>query len=55
MASASPVILILGSGPNIGQHVAQAFATKGYSVALASRTVTEEPLAPRTKKKIEIT
>ena len=37
MASTSSVILILGSGPNIGQHVAQAFAAKGYKVALASR------------------
>lgn len=40
--SSSPVILILGAGPNIGQHVAQAFAAKGYKVALASRTAKEE-------------
>ena len=33
----SPVVLILGSGPNIGQHVARAFAAKGYKIALASR------------------
>ncbi|KAJ5409145.1 short-chain dehydrogenase [Penicillium cosmopolitanum] len=42
MASTTPVILILGSGPNIGHHVAQAFATKGYKVALASRSLKEE-------------
>jgi NAD(P)-dependent dehydrogenase (short-subunit alcohol dehydrogenase family) len=42
MASTSPVILILGSGPNIGQHVASAFAAKGYKVALASRSHKEE-------------
>ncbi|KAJ5604264.1 hypothetical protein N7537_007220 [Penicillium hordei] len=42
MANASPVILILGSGPNIGQHVARAFAGKGYKVALASRSLKEE-------------
>ncbi|KAI4153933.1 MAG: hypothetical protein LQ340_002006 [Diploschistes diacapsis] len=42
MPSTSPVILILGSGPNIGKHVAQAFAAKGYKVALASRKSKEE-------------
>jgi len=34
---ASPVLLILGAGPNIGVHVAKSFAAKGYQVALASR------------------
>ncbi|MCJ1385554.1 hypothetical protein MMC17_008677 [Xylographa soralifera] len=42
MPNTSPVILILGSGPNVGQHVARAFATKGYKVALASRRLKEE-------------
>jgi NAD(P)-dependent dehydrogenase (short-subunit alcohol dehydrogenase family) len=37
MASTSPVVLILGAGANIGQHVARAFAAKGYKVALTSR------------------
>ena len=37
MASVAPVILILGYGPNIGRSVAQAFAAKGYKVALTSR------------------
>ncbi|KFY54220.1 hypothetical protein V496_07323 [Pseudogymnoascus sp. VKM F-4515 (FW-2607)] len=41
MVNTSPVVLILGSGPNIGKHVARAFATKGYKVALASRSLTE--------------
>jgi NAD(P)-dependent dehydrogenase (short-subunit alcohol dehydrogenase family) len=41
MPSTSPVILILGAGPNIGQHVARAFASKGYKVALAARRARE--------------
>ena len=39
MPSTSPVLLILGSGANIGQHVARTFAAKGYKVALASRSL----------------
>lgn len=42
MPTISPVLLILGSGSNIGQHVARAFAAKGYKVALASRSLKEE-------------
>ncbi|KAJ6160715.1 hypothetical protein N7470_004111 [Penicillium chermesinum] len=42
MATTSPVILILGSGPRIGQHVAKAFSAKGYKVALASRSQKKE-------------
>ena len=34
----APILLILGAGPNIGKHVAQAFAAKGYKIALASRS-----------------
>ncbi|KAK9381409.1 uncharacterized protein V2V93DRAFT_358703 [Kockiozyma suomiensis] len=41
MAGNSPVILILGAGPNIGQAVARTFASKGYKVALASRSLNE--------------
>lgn len=41
MPSTSPVILILGAGPNIGQAVARIFASKGYRVALASRSLKE--------------
>lgn len=41
MPRTSPVILILGAGPNIGQHVARAFAAKGYKVALAARRLKE--------------
>jgi NAD(P)-dependent dehydrogenase (short-subunit alcohol dehydrogenase family) len=40
--STSPVVLILGSGSNVGKHVAQAFAAKGYKVALASRSLKGE-------------
>ena len=46
MSSTSPVILILGAGPNVGQHVARAFAAKGYKVALASRKANEENNTP---------
>ena len=42
MSNASPVLLILGAGSNIGQHVARAFAAKGYKVALAARRLKEE-------------
>ena len=37
----SPVILILGAGPNIGHHVAKTFAASGYKVAVAARSVKE--------------
>jgi NAD(P)-dependent dehydrogenase (short-subunit alcohol dehydrogenase family) len=42
MPTTSPVLLILGSGPHVGEHVARAFAAKGYKVALASRKSKEE-------------
>ena len=42
MSATTPVILILGSGANIGQNVARAFAAKGYKIALASRSLKEE-------------
>lgn len=41
MAAKSPVVLILGAGPNIGQAVARHFASNGYKVALAARSVKE--------------
>ncbi|KAF2431635.1 NAD(P)-binding protein [Tothia fuscella] len=41
MSGSNPVILILGAGPNIGQAVAKTFASKGYKVALASRSLKE--------------
>ncbi|WWC68351.1 uncharacterized protein I206_102276 [Kwoniella pini CBS 10737] len=41
MATLSPIVLILGSGPNIGQAVARHFGSKGYKVALVSRSVKE--------------
>lgn len=41
MPSTSPVVLILGAGPNIGQAVARTFASKGYKVALAARSLYE--------------
>jgi hypothetical protein len=37
-----PVALILGSGPNVGQHVARALVSKGYKVALASRSAPKD-------------
>ena len=41
MSKASPIVLILGAGPNVGQSVARAFTAKGYRVALAARRATE--------------
>lgn len=52
MAGKSPVILIFGAGPNIGQAVARTFASKGYKVALAARSLREED---STDKQLNIT
>lgn len=41
MAAKSPVILIFGAGPNIGQSVARLFTSEGYKVGLAARSVKE--------------
>lgn len=38
MATTSKVVLILGAGANVGQHVARTFASQGYKVASTSRT-----------------
>lgn len=35
-----PVALVLGAGPRVGASVAATFATKGYQVAIASRSGT---------------
>jgi len=52
MPGTSPVILILGAEPNIGQAVARTFASKGYRVALAARAQRE---ADRTDNQLNIT
>jgi len=39
MTTSPPIALILGAGPRVGQSVIQAFATKGYKVAIAARSV----------------
>jgi NAD(P)-dependent dehydrogenase (short-subunit alcohol dehydrogenase family) len=41
MAAKSPVVLILGAGPNIGQALVRIFASKGYKVVLAARSLKE--------------
>jgi NAD(P)-dependent dehydrogenase (short-subunit alcohol dehydrogenase family) len=41
MTAKSPVVLILGAGSNIGQATARTFASKGYKVALAARSLNE--------------
>jgi NAD(P)-dependent dehydrogenase (short-subunit alcohol dehydrogenase family) len=41
MAAKSPVILILGAGAHVGYPVARTFASKGYKVALAARSLKE--------------
>ena len=38
MASSSQVLLILGAGGRVGTSVARLFASKGYKVAVSSRT-----------------
>lgn len=34
----APVLFVIGAGPKIGQFVADAFAEKGYKVAVAARS-----------------
>ena len=41
MASPPPVIFILGAGPRVGSSVARKFTAQGFSVAVASRSVTD--------------
>ena len=41
MSTTSPIVLILGAGPNIGTSVARSFAAKGYRVALTSRKASQ--------------
>lgn len=41
MAANPPVALILGAGPNIGQAVVHKFASKGFKVGVAARSVEE--------------
>lgn len=52
MPTTSPVLLILGAGPNIGHAVARIFASKGYKVALAARSLKE---ADSTDNQLNIT
>lgn len=40
--SSPPVLLLFGCGTNIGASVAEAFKTKGYNLALVSRSADEE-------------
>ncbi|TFB01862.1 hypothetical protein CCMA1212_006301 [Trichoderma ghanense] len=41
MPGLSPVVLILGAGPRVGLPTAKAFASKGYKVAVAARSLNE--------------
>lgn len=41
MPGPNPIVLIFGAGPNIGQAVARKFASSGYKVALAARSLSE--------------
>lgn len=45
MASTKPLVLLLGSGSNIGQAVAKKFRTSGYNVALAARSLSEHKIS----------
>ena len=40
----APTLCILGAGSNIGAHVARKFASKGYRIALVSRTKEKKAL-----------
>ncbi len=37
----TPVLLVIGAGPNVGAAIAKKFASKGYKVALAARSFSE--------------
>jgi NAD(P)-dependent dehydrogenase (short-subunit alcohol dehydrogenase family) len=52
MPGTSPVILVLSARPNIGQAVAETFASKGYKIALAARSLRE---ADSTDNQLNIT
>ncbi|QYT05574.1 hypothetical protein H0G86_012467 [Trichoderma simmonsii] len=41
MPGISPVVLILGAGPKVGLPTANTFASKGYKVAIAARSLNE--------------
>ena len=45
---ASPVVLILGAGPGIGQHSATLFSANGYKVAVASRSKQDRLVSEKT-------
>lgn len=41
MPATSPIVLILGAGPKVGWPAAKAFASQGYKVAVAARSLKE--------------
>lgn len=45
MASSKPLLLLLGSGSNIGQAVAKKFLAGGYHVASAARSLTDRKIS----------
>lgn len=47
-AVATPVLLVLGAGPNVGAALGRLFGKHGYKVALASRRVTDGPASDGT-------
>lgn len=38
MAQSSRIVLLLGSGPNLGAHISRKFISAGYQVAAVSRS-----------------
>jgi len=38
--TAPKILLILGAGPRVGKSIADLFSSKGYTVAVAGRTLT---------------
>ncbi|PVH79947.1 NAD(P)-binding protein [Cadophora sp. DSE1049] len=56
MTSIKPVVLLLGAGANIGKAVATKFASSGFNVATAARSLEDGQLSPgRWTFKIDLT
>ncbi|KAK5991478.1 hypothetical protein PT974_09761 [Cladobotryum mycophilum] len=44
--AATKILLVLGAGKNIGQHIAQGFKAAGYKIALVSRSAADNETTP---------
>ena len=48
------VVLILGAGPRVGSGVAQKFASQGFKVAIASRSITDGAFSPADHSQFQV-